>query len=82
MPTTPSLLANARNDSSVVLRALFEGWALVETLAVSFGRLLAVAFLYLLVQHLKAGDPPSWDVLHETLDRLIQVVFSLPGLVR
>lgn len=65
-----------------VLRSLLKGWALVETVALAGFRLLTVAFLYLLSERMVEGQPPTWDVLQETLDRVIQVVAKLPDLVR
>jgi hypothetical protein len=64
-----------------VVRTLLEGWALVELLLLSAIRLMAVAFLYLLGAQITTSGPPTWSIIRATLDRLIQVVVGLPGLV-
>jgi hypothetical protein len=62
--------------------ALLNGWALVETLAVAAFQLLTMAFLYFLGGSIGAGAPPTLDVLHGSLDRVIDMVTRIPDLVR
>jgi hypothetical protein len=65
-----------------IFRALFKGWALAETVALAAFRLSTIAFLYLLSARLVAGEPPTLDVVQETLDRVIRILATLPDLVR
>jgi hypothetical protein len=59
------------------LRALFDGWALTETVALAASRLIAVTFLYLLIQRTTLDTPPTWDVVQETLDRVVAIITRL-----
>jgi hypothetical protein len=63
-------------------RMLLKGWGLAETVSLSAFRLMSVTFLYLLVGRASAGEPPTWDVLQDTLDRSIWIVTKLPELLR
>jgi hypothetical protein len=53
-----------------------------ESIVLAAFRLSSVAFLYLLIARLGAGAPPNWDVVQETLDRVIQILIKLPDLAR
>jgi hypothetical protein len=62
--------------------ALLDGWALAEIVALSAFRLIAVTFLYLLIARTASGTPPTWDVVQETLDRVIAIIAGLTEMVR
>ena len=64
------------------LRTLLRAWALAEVAALSVFRLMTIAFLYLLGMRISVGEPPTWDVLQKTFDRLIQIAVMLPDLAQ
>jgi hypothetical protein len=54
---------------------------LVELVLLSATRLMAVAFLYVLGTRISVSGPPTWDVVQEALDQLIQFAIRLPDLM-
>jgi hypothetical protein len=64
-----------------VVRALLKGWGITEIIALSAFRLVTVAFLGLLIARVGSGNAPTWDVVEETLDRVVEIVVRLPELV-
>ncbi len=73
---------NLRAPIDSTRRRLLEGWSLAETVALSAVRLTTVTFLYVLIARVSTGEPPTWDVAQDTLDRLIQIVTRIPELIR
>jgi hypothetical protein len=70
---------SAQLDS--VVHTLVKGWEMTEIIALSALRLVIIAFLGLLIVRVGSGNAPTWDVVEETLDRVIEIVARLPELV-
>jgi hypothetical protein len=65
-----------------VVHAVLKGWGMTEIIALSAFRLVTVAFLGLLIARVGSGNAPTWDVVEETLGRVVEIVARLPELAR
>jgi hypothetical protein len=65
-----------------VVHTLVKGWEMTEIIALSAFWLVTVTFLYLLIGRVGSGIPPTWEVLQEAYDRVIEIVVKLLELIR
>jgi hypothetical protein len=77
-----AMFGSSRSDGLLgpCRRALFAGWALTETVALSAFRLIAMTFLYLLIARTTLDAPPTWNTIQETLDRVTAIIVRLTEL--
>jgi hypothetical protein len=67
--------------ASTITRGLLDAWAVAETLAMSAVYLIAFACGYLVVGRILAGQPPTLEVMQETLETVLQAVSEVRTLV-
>jgi hypothetical protein len=59
-----------------------KAWAFAEGIYLSAYRILLIACGYFAASRLVQGDPPSWQLVNQALDRALDVVLALPGMLR